>query len=194
MNSFIVCEGLDRSGKTTSIKHALSYFENEGYHPIYSKGLKTDTPAGRLSKIVPCTLTLLIEQLYLDKTIIMPELKKGAIILQDRWFYSVLSYNPENNTDKLLERIFVPYLSKPDLLVYFDVSLEQRIKRLENDRTEDHLALLENPQLIEQRKKLILEYYNSFPGNKAIIDTTTLSEEECGYNLYSLIKYSLLKN
>ena len=117
--SFIVCEGLDGAGKTTGIKNALEYLP--GF--IYSRGLKTDTPAGRISKAHPSTLTLLTELLYLDRTFVRPNLERGYNIVQDRWYFSPLSHNPENKRDRLLEKIFIPCLTKPDLLVYYTVSL-----------------------------------------------------------------------
>jgi len=191
---FVVCEGLDKSGKTTSMKYALEYLRNEDYPTIYNKGLKTNTLAGRFSKLFPSTSSLLLELGYLDITRIKPSLRKGEIILQDRWYYSVLSHNSYNKIDNFLEKTFVPYLSKPDILIYFTVSDDERIKRLENsDNTIDHRILIENPEIIHRREKRYEEYYREFHGYKAILDTTYTPAEETGYEIYELIKtYKLL--
>lgn len=186
---FIVCEGLDCAGKTTNIKIAIRYLEKDGYPVRYSKALKTNTIAGEFSKLFPSTFSLLTEILYLDKVFVRPNLNKGKIIIQDRWYYSVLAHNRENYKDKILGKIFKQCLSKPDLLIYFSVSLEERIRRLKKDiRNNDHLMLLKNQLIINEREKRYAKYYEDFEGDKVIFDTTNISEEESGYKLYGLIK------
>jgi thymidylate kinase len=189
---FVVCEGLDCAGKTTSITQALKCFE-EKEQVLYSKGLKTDTIAGRFSRLYPSTFSLLVELRYLDRNFVKPYLREGHIVIQDRWYYSVLSHNPENRKDSFLERLLVPSLSKPDLLVYFSVSLDERVERLkkknDNEDNGDHRILLENPAMIKQKEQRFLAYYNKFNGPKAILDTTGLTEEESGSRLYELIEH-----
>jgi dTMP kinase len=189
---FIVCEGLDCSGKTACIRRSMEQLRD--YPVIYSKGLMTDTPAGRLSMLYPSTLTLLTELAYLDERYIRPALGDGKIVLQDRWYYSVLSHNPESIVDDILERIFVPRLSGPDLLVNFSVSFEKRIERLKKNLEMNHRDLLENPEIIYRREKRYIEHFESFRGYKAMIDTTELSEEGCGYELFSVIDEYLKRN
>lgn len=184
---FIVCEGLDCSGKTTTIKNALKYFDKKQI--IYSKALKSNTIFGKLSRIFPSTFSLLLELLYLDKFFIRPNLKKGKIIIQDRWYHSILSHNPENKKDKFLEKIFIPRLTKPDLLIYFSVSFSERIKRLKKtSQIKDHNILLYNPERIKQKESRYIEHYNNFKGQKEIIDTTNISEKKASDKLYNLIK------
>jgi len=191
---FIVCEGLDCSGKTTSIENALEHFKKNEFSIEYNKGLKTKTLAGTFSRKFPSTLSLLTELLYNDVILVKSRLEKGINILQDRWYYSVLSYNPENRKDKHLEKVFVPLLSKPDVLIYFTVSLDERIRRLKKSiENKDHYTLLKNPEIIKQREERYLDYFNNFKGNKAIINTKNLSEKQSGVRLYDLINYYLAK-
>lgn len=187
---FVVCEGLDASGKTTTIKEALKYLGNDW---IYSKALMTDTIAGRISRRCPSTLSLLTEVAYLDCTKIRPELADGGNIVQDRWFYSVLSHNPQNFRDEFLGKLFVPWITKPDLLVYFTVSYEERIRRLEERSDRHDKLLLENKGLIMQREERFRWHYDSFPGEKRIIDTTGITPEESGSALFKIVgDYELL--
>jgi thymidylate kinase len=181
---FIVCEGLDRAGKTTSIREAMKYLEQD-YAVLYSKGLKSDTPAGKISKIMPCTFTLLSEIFYLDKTFVRKNLDNGYLILQDRWYYSVMCHNEANQKDKFLESIFVPHLVQPDYFVYFTVSLEERIARLK--ATENGNELIYRQEMIISRDNRYREFYDSFPMHKAIIDTTGKSVEQSGFELYNSI-------
>lgn len=181
---FIVCEGLDCAGKTTAIKEALNYLNNFQY----SKGLKTQTWIGKFSKLFPSTFSLLLELLYSDKTRIKQQLKEINII-QDRWYYSVLSHNRENLKDKFLERIFVLLLRKPDILVYFSVSLEERLRRLKKaEQTKDHIYLIQNPQKIQEKEERFMRYFDEFNGKKYIVDTTNNSAEETGKKLAELIR------
>ena len=192
---FIVCEGLDCAGKTTVIKQAMEYLKCDNFPVSYSKGLKSNTLAGKISNIIPSTASLLTELLYLDNTYVKPSLEKGNNIIQDRWYHSVLSHNPENIKDKLLEKILVPHLSKPDILIYFSVSLDERIKRLkQKTKTKDHEILWKNPAIIKQKEERYTSYFNNFKGPKAVLDTTNASVEESGYRLYEIISqyYPLL--
>ena len=50
----------------------------------------------------------------------------------------------------------------------------------------DHRILIENPDLISQREGRLMEYFCKFGGNKAIIDTSGISEEQSGYELYNI--------
>ena len=186
MSLLVVCEGLDASGKTSVIKKALELSGNEF---LYNKGLKTRTIAGRFSRLFPSTFSLLLEIMYNDYFSVRKNLKKGKVILQDRWFYSVLAHNPENKKDKLLERLFVPYLSKPDIFVYFTVSDEKRTERLAaREDAKEHEFLTRNPEKIKEMEQRFFQKYLDFNGEKHIIDTTKLSVEECGKKLYDVIK------
>ncbi len=184
---FIACEGLDCAGKTTSINHALSYL---GRQFLYSKGLKTSI----ISRYFTSTFSLLLELLPLDWFFVRPRVQAGMGIMQDRWYYSILSHNSPNLKDYLLGKLFVPFLSKPDMLVYFSVAHNERIKRLKRSADKkDHQLLVSHPELITQREKRMLRYYHQFHGKKAVLDTTARSPEQSGYALYRLIKEAFAK-
>lgn len=193
MGSFIVCEGLDCAGKTTSITQALKLFEDDldsDHVLVYSKGLKTNTPFGRISRLYPSTLSLLTELLYLDMIHIRPRLDEGTNIIQDRWYYSVLSHTQESRKGSIIRNLSIQYLSGPDMLVYFTVSSYERLRRLENriNSTLDDKALIKNPDLISEREARYFRHYNDFEGPRLIIDTTYLQEEESGLILYQSIR------
>jgi thymidylate kinase len=184
---FIVCEGMDAAGKTTSIHNAITEYRRiYGDTITYNKGLKSDSFFGKISEKFPSTITLLVEQLYQNNRIIKPELSIDNIVIQDRWYYTVLSHNKRK--EKLLEKIFTPFLSKPDALVYFSVSLEERLKRLNQDsKKAEHMEILNNPKFIKKREERMLKYYSEFDGPKIIIDTTSKTKEQSGHELYEFI-------
>ncbi|MBM3233703.1 hypothetical protein FJZ19_01275 [Candidatus Pacearchaeota archaeon] len=182
---FVVCEGLDASGKTTTIKKALELLGNEF---LYSKGLKTGTIAGKLSSLFPSTFTLLLEIIYHDWFFVRKNLKNGKTILQDRWHYTVLSHNPKNWKDELLERLCVPYISEPDIYVYFKVSDEKRLERLAaRENAKEHEFLINDSERRKEMEERFFRKYRDFPGEKHIIDTSNLSVEECAERLYKIV-------
>lgn len=169
---FVVCEGLDAAGKTTVMKHALKKLGNDY---VYNKGLTSDTVIGKVAPKIPSTLTFLIELLYNTKRRVKPFLESGKTVLQDRYYLSVLSHVPSSSTwyNKVFVKLFEKYLLKPDTLVYFTVSKEERIKRLlEMGYNKHHYDLISNPTLIDLREEKYSEFYNKFKGTKYKIDTT----------------------
>ncbi|MDD5191881.1 MAG: AAA family ATPase [Candidatus Nanoarchaeia archaeon] len=175
----IICEGLDGTGKTTTIKQLLSNNkENNDY--IYSKGIGSDTFIGKLARKFPSTLLFLLELMYIQYRIIKPNLKQNKIILQDRYDLSILSYpTAEREYNKLIAKIFKPFIIKPDALVYFHASLEEIIKRLsKSSDNKYHKILSKNPHLIISRENKYLDLYTKFNGYKTKIDTTNKTAEQ----------------
>lgn len=169
---FIICEGLDAAGKTTIIKESLKRLD-EKY--VYNKGLTSDTTIGKIAPKIPSTLTFLVELLYNTKKRVEPCLKRGKTVLQDRYDLSVLSYVPkaERWYNKAFIKFFRKFLLKPDILIYFTVLEDERIKRLKNQGyNKYHHILIQDPSLIELREKKYLELYENFNGIKYKLDTT----------------------
>lgn len=165
----IVCEGLDCTGKTTTINEILN--NNERF--IYSKGIGSNTLIGKVSRRFPSTFLFFIELIYFVITKIKPNLKKGRIILQDRYDISITSYVPLTNRlyNKLLIKISKRLIIKPNAIVYFYLPLEEHIKRLKQKGAKYELMLANNPHLILIREKEYLKWYEEFKGFKTKIDT-----------------------
>jgi thymidylate kinase len=180
----VVCEGLDKAGKTTVIKEAMRLFEQEGRPWIYNKGLLSPTIAGKLSSLWISQTTLIAEQVYLDRMIVRPALRKGISVMQDRWYYSVLSFHP---VQPRFAQAIASHLSQPDIYVHFTVSLPKRLERLAREPSAHHDNLAAHPGLIAQRELRMLQYYRHYAGQKAIIDTTETTVEECGRKLHDII-------
>ena len=166
----IVCEGLDCTGKTTTIKKVLEP-QNEQF--IYSKGIGSDTFIGKVSRRFPSTFLFFMELIYHLATKIKPSLKKGKIILQDRYNISITSYVPLTNKwyNQFIIKIFTRFILKPDAIVYFYLPIEEHIKRLKQKGAKHELILANNPSLIIQRKKEYSNWYHRFQGPKIKINT-----------------------
>jgi len=171
----IVFEGLDCSGKTTAINKIIKnnniYSNNKKL--IYSKGIGSNILIGKISRKIHTTLIFFIELTYFIYTKIKPNIKKGKIILQDRYDISITSYIPLTNKsyNKFIIMIFKYFIIRPDAIVYFHLPLKERIKRLKEKGTMYELMLANNPQLINLREEKYIEWYNYFNGPKIKINT-----------------------
>jgi dTMP kinase len=184
-NKFIVIEGLEGSGKTTAcqiIKKILlshnikkiiivrqpgSTLISEKIRSIIKKDYKTE----KLNKFSELFL-LYSARFQLMENIIKPSLKKGVWIISDRHNLSSIAYqgggrNIDQSLIQMLNNL-INKISKPDLTIFLDVSVEIGLKR----------ALLRSnfDRIEKQSKKFFLkvrEYYFKFllsEKNKIIIN------------------------
>jgi thymidylate kinase len=183
----IVCEGLDCSGKTTTINEILR--KSKSCRFIYSKGIGSDTRIGKISRKFPSTLMFFIELTYFIFIKIRPNLKKGDIILQDRYDISIKSYVPVVNRfyNRLIIKFFNLFIIKPNAIVYFHLPLKNRIKRLKEKGAKYELILANNPSLIISREKEYIKWYNNFKGPKININTEKNNIEKASEILNNFI-------
>jgi len=170
----IVFEGLDASGKTTIIREIMKRKDD----CAYSKGLGSESWLGRLVSEHPSTFLFLTDMIHSQRKDILPLLREGKDVLQDRYVFSLYSYLPASKHlhNKLLLSAFEKYLLKPDLLFYVTVSDEERIVRLKKAKESvHHTNLIRNPGLMRMMDDKYCSCYESFKGEKYLIDTTDRS-------------------
>jgi thymidylate kinase len=165
----VICEGLDCSGKTTAIEKITD--SDSKY--TYSKGIGSNSWFGKIARRLPSTFMFLFELIYNIHTHILPNLKKGKIIMQDRYEISITSFVPNVNKwhNQLLIQIAKPLIVKPHAIVYFYLPLEERIKRLRQKGKKYEIILAANPDMIILREKEYEKWYNHFDGPKIKINT-----------------------
>ncbi|MCL5439016.1 MAG: dTMP kinase [Patescibacteria group bacterium] len=195
---FIAIEGIDGSGKTTQIENLKKYFEKKGKSVVSTSEPKRDLIVGKLihemlsSKIkIPSKALQYLysaDRVINHETSVIPALKKGAVVLSHRSFWSAIpygildksitSYNT-NNTQVILvaHGILSMYhqFIAPDLTFYLDVSADSAIKRLDK--------MKKNKELYETReklKKVILGYkwlIKQYPKEVIAIDGEKLPDK-----------------
>ncbi|MBS3094573.1 hypothetical protein J4474_02815 [Candidatus Pacearchaeota archaeon] len=172
----IVFEGMDCTGKTTTVKKLL----NQSGRFVYNKGIGSEGAIGRFSRKFPSTFMFFLELMYFTFTRIKPELKKEKIILQDRYDISITSYVPvvERLYNKVIVQIFRRFVVKPAAIVYFYLPLNEHLRRLRQKSAKYELILANNPRLIQLRKKKYSDWYKNFDGQKIKIDTQKNNLEE----------------
>jgi thymidylate kinase len=193
MTLFIVAEGVDRAGKTTLLQEAKRILLEDGKQCEYYKVLKSDTMMGRLSTQFPSTYSLLGEVWYVDQRMVRPYLRKWRaadgtddILLMDRWWYSVTAHHLLSRNEECFADAVIRTVTEPDILVHVTVSLEERLQRLQNDRSREHDALLKDPDRIimyEARLKKEMESHTYLKS----IDTTGKSPAQSAHALVRII-------
>ncbi|HOK35085.1 MAG TPA: dTMP kinase [Candidatus Pacearchaeota archaeon] len=140
---FIVFEGLDGSGKTTQVALLAKHFKKEK-QKVHLTAEPTNFAIGKLiksyvsghSKISNKCLQLLFtadRAYHLEKEII-PLLKKGTIIICDRYFLSTLAYGALDVDFDWLLNLNKNFIL-PDITFLLKVSPEICIKRIKKERS-----------------------------------------------------------
>lgn len=192
-NKFIVVEGLDGAGKTTAILSALGEL-SERFNVSYLKSVGGNSYWGELARRHPSTFLFLVELLWVTNHGLRPALNRGKNVLMDKYFYNVASHIPVVNTkiNKTLIKIFKSLMIEPDLVVYFKVSLEERLKRLKKAPfNKFHEALINNPEWAREREQAYSIMVARSDINTVYLDTTGKSEEEVAEELKTIIRIYL---
>jgi len=167
---FICIEGLDASGKTTHAHQIVRNLRTKGFNAVYT----TEPSRGEIGKFirsyvlqrkkrVPSVVEALLFAVdrvdHVEKEI-KPALKRGKIVVSDRYVYSSLAYQGAAGLDiKWVEEINRLALS-PDLAIYIDVPPEVAVKRIKRKKSvmerletqrrvrEVYMKYVENGQLV----------------------------------------------
>ena len=183
--------GLDGCGKTTMMKRLIAELEKE--HDLFVT--KQPTNAVRNSEIfrtyMDCpdhdtfdyrSLSLLAasDRLQHVNKVIEPEMKKGKIVLSDRYFYSCLAnlrargFENDGWIYEIAESVV-----KPDIAFFFDVPVEEAVARVRR-RPEEKDRYID----MELQYKLRKEYVDICTANGGVLISTMQSENEC----YDIVK------
>ena len=159
---FIAVEGIDGSGKSTTIKELKKFLEKKG-HTVVQTAEPTNLSIGRLIrdelKNSKSETPLLHEKLglmfaadrldHLQKRV-WPALKEKKTVLTDRYLFSSVAYQSTNVSYEWIKGVN-RFAMLPDILVFIDVSIDkalERIKKFRNDtelyETKDFLTEIDN--------------------------------------------------
>ncbi|MCB9653052.1 MAG: dTMP kinase [Deltaproteobacteria bacterium] len=143
----VVLEGIDGSGKST-LAHALAdALKARGFSDVVVTREPTDGPFGREIRAIAAggraNVTKEYEyQLFQDdrrahvEAVVRPALERGAVVVQDRSYFSTLVYQGERGLDPVAMRAESEQIApKPDLLFIVDVPVEVALTRIRNTRT-----------------------------------------------------------
>jgi dTMP kinase len=138
---FISLEGPDGAGKTTQVSFIVEHLRNLGFDVIQTREPGGNPFAEKIRDILLCGVMCNKAELLLFaaaradhvENTIKPALAEGKIVICDRFSDSTYAYqgsarNMKNDVEEL-ER-FVLRGFEPDHTLYFDLTLEESMKRL----------------------------------------------------------------
>ena len=140
----IIVEGIDGSGKSTQLDLLRKWLVNQGYLVIFSEWnsspiVKGITRRGKRQQLLsPMTFSLIHAADFASRTYsqIMPALQSGAIVLADRYVYTAYARDAVRGVNRDWLRRLYSFAVPPTLAFYFDVPLDEAMRRISIGRPE----------------------------------------------------------
>lgn len=159
--TLIALEGIDNSGKTTQVTRIAEYYSKQGLGVTSTKELtspigsfiREELYSHRLSPLLK-TLLFATDRGIRYERIVLPALKRGFLVLADRWKLSAKVYRAAEGFDKDFVEQVNSKTPEADLTFLLDVPVEVAVQRGEKA---DRLAPYSMQQLICVRN-MYLEY------------------------------------
>ncbi|MEM1535688.1 MAG: dTMP kinase [Candidatus Pacearchaeota archaeon] len=182
---FIVFDGIDGNGKTTQAMLLKEYLEKKGFKVLYASE-PTESEYGK--KIENLLRKKFASKVSKEKWIelftndrkenekrIKAALDSGQIVICDRYVYSTLAYQLEEQEWQSYASSFL----KPDIAFILDLPVETALKRIKERCKKDKKkrAYFEKAQLLRKVRKKFLKLPIFLNHNIKIIDSTRTIEE-----------------
>lgn len=192
---FTFC-GLDGCGKTSMIKKLTEYLGNQNIRPVLTK---QPTNAVRNSSIFKTYMNSPDHSAYAYRSLsllaasdriqhtekeIEPILKKGGIVISDRYFYSCLANLRARGftKDRWIYEI-AQFIQKPSISFFLDVPVEVAVQRV-RQREEEKNRYID----MELQYRLREEYLEIAVATEGVVIKTDRSEEETFHEIINVMK------
>jgi dTMP kinase len=134
----IIVEGIDGSGKSTQLDLLRKWLINQGYLVMFSEWnsspiVKGITRRGKRRQLLsPMSFSLIHAADFASRTYsqILPALQSGAIVLADRYVYTAFARDSVRGVNRTWLRRLYSFALPPSLAFYFDVPLDEAMKRI----------------------------------------------------------------
>lgn len=191
-NGFIVLEGVNGAGKSTLVKKIAACLSEDKQDFFLTREPGSGEIGQVIRKILLDSKTTLpqLSELFLfaaDRSnhvekIIKPELKKGNIVISDRYYYSTIAfqgYGRKINLDTVntINEIATAGL-KPDFVILLDLDPKTGLIRNHADKPEERDSFEEEDLAFHQRiRDGFLELARSLPEKFIIIDASQSADK-----------------
>jgi len=201
---FITFEGPDGSGKTSISKIVVERLQKEGYKVMLTREPGGNKIAEQIRNIIldkentaldPKAEALLYaasrRQHLIEK--VLPAIKRGEIVICDRFIDSSLAYQGGGRNlgvEEILQlNLFATDNIFPDLTLFFDISPEEGLQRLNHDtkRVVDRLDL-ESKAFHEKVYETFLDLTNRYKDRYVVINARKSIEEVAEATYQAIIK------
>ena len=175
---FIAVEGIDGSGKSTTIREIKRYLESKG-EAVYLTAEPTTLATGKIvrnflsetNSDTPLIHEMLALAFAADRINhlreeIWPALRKKQTVITDRYFFSSIAYQSLNVSYEWVKGIN-RFATLPDILVFIDVSVDKAVERLTKFRTSTEIY--EKRELLQQIDRNYREVIKEFEDNIKVI-------------------------
>ncbi len=139
----VAVEGIDGTGKSTQVRRVAQRLTDAGIstvttreptHGPHGQRLRATALTGRLSPEEELSLFLL-DRAEHAQTLILPALRRGQIVLTDRYYFSTLAYQGSRGLDiKTLRDQNEAIAPKPDLLIILTLPIPTALDRIQQQR------------------------------------------------------------
>ncbi|MEM3408476.1 MAG: dTMP kinase [Candidatus Micrarchaeia archaeon] len=186
---FIVLEGIDGCGKSTQIENIANYLfsKDKSNHILITREPTMISSYGKkvrdLLKKQKNTQknAALFTKLYVKdrkfhiNKMVLPAMKEGCIVISDRYKYSTFAYqilqgDKLENLMKLHKGLVVP-----DLIIILDISEEESIKRISNQKEKE---LFEKKEFLRKVRENYLKMKEIFPNENIVVIDGEKSKDE----------------
>ena len=175
---FIAVEGIDGSGKSTTIREIKRYLESKG-EAVYLTAEPTTLATGKIvrnflsetNSDTPLIHEMLALAFAADRINhlreeIWPALRKKQTVITDRYFFSSVAYQSLNVSYEWVKGIN-RFATLPDVLVFIDVSIDKAVERLTKFRTSTEIY--EKRELLQQIDRNYREVIKEFEDSIKVI-------------------------
>jgi dTMP kinase len=139
----IVFEGIEGSGKTTASKKLAEHLTEKKYRVMWTREPNTNSKIGSLIEEVllgkiavaeeAIPLLFAADRADHTKRVIIPAIKKGFVVISDRYVHSSLAYQ-KSGMEKVFGRDWLEKINKysisPDLVIFLDIPPEEGLSRI----------------------------------------------------------------
>lgn len=134
----IIVEGIDGSGKSTQLDLLRKWLISQGYLVVFSEWnsspiVKSITRRGKNRRLLsPMSFSLIHAADFASRvySTIVPALRAGAIVLADRYVYTAYARDGVRGVPRSWLRRVYSFAVQPTVAFYFDVPLEEAIRRI----------------------------------------------------------------
>lgn len=138
----IVVEGIDGSGKSTQIDLIYKWLLEKGKSVYFSEWnssplVKSTTRLGKKEKLfTPTTFSLIQATDFANRweNHFLPMLKAGVIVMADRYAFTGFARDVARGVDPKWVRNLYTFAFQPDLVLYFQVPLDEAVERITSSR------------------------------------------------------------
>ncbi len=190
----VAVEGIDGAGKTSVALSLVEKLSAMGVEVIYTREpLSTEFIEGleRFSSVAKeapelAAFAMCADRVVHLKLVIEPMLKKGYVVICDRYFYSTIAYQGAMGLDiSWLKSMCKPF-PKPDLAIYLRVSVDEALKRVGLRGSGRLSRLFERKSFLEKVVRIFDEL--AAEGELVVVDASRPLEEVVGECLSLLLK------